>query len=77
LSVVSVSVASGVPQSVVSPSVVSRSLPIAEHEQGSGERVLLQRLPTELGQAIDPATEIDRLCTVRTAGRRPKSASEE
>jgi hypothetical protein len=37
----------------------------------------LQRLATELGQAIDPATEIDRLCTVRTAGRRPKSASEE
>jgi hypothetical protein len=62
--------------SVVHQHFHRRSLPIAKDEQGSGERVLLQRLPTELGQAIDPASEIDGLCAMCTTGRRPRSASE-
>ena len=34
---------------------------IAEDEDGSGERVVLKGLLTESGQAVDPATKIDRL----------------
>ena len=34
---------------------------IAEDEDGSGERIVLKGLLTESRQAVDPATEIDRL----------------
>ena len=38
-----------------------RRLAIAEDEDGAGERVVLEGLLAEPGQAVDPATKIGRL----------------
>jgi hypothetical protein len=46
---------------VVHEQLHGRRLTIAEDEDGSGERVVLEGFLAESGQAVDPATKIDRL----------------
>src|SRR5262245_26146592 len=46
---------------VVHEQLHGRRLAIAEDEDDSGERVVLEGLLAEPGQAVDPATKIDRL----------------
>jgi hypothetical protein len=49
------------PLAVIHKQLHGRRLAIAEDEDGSGERVVLEGFLAEPGQAVDPATKIDRL----------------
>ena len=49
------------PLAVVHEQLHGRRLAIAEDEDGSGEGVVLEGFLAKPGQAVDPATEIDRL----------------
>jgi hypothetical protein len=46
---------------VIHQQLHGRRFAIAKDEDGSGERVVLEGFLAEPGQAVDPATEIDRL----------------
>ena len=49
------------PLAVIHEQLQRRRLAVAEDEDGAGERVVPEGLLAEPGQAVDPATKIDRL----------------